>query len=348
MNRFDRKIFARPVAAALGAAVLASVLAGSGFAQTPADLRPVKVITSLPTLTMAVPYTVLAKQYDKAHGLAVEMQQAGSISSTQIDAVVAGSAMFATPGTATALQAIRAGADLKIIAAITNNQLTAVIRNETMEKLKISPTAPIADRIRALKGLTIGSNPPGATYYQMLRAYMKQYGVDPDKDARIVGIADASALMSGIQQGRFDVIATASGVAEQAIALKAGTLWFSAARGDIPGSESSVVAVIVARSDFIEKQPDIVKDYLAALGDALKAVNDDHAATGKVLRDQFFQKLDPEMWELVWTNALKAYPANLKFSKKAYDFWTEDDPKGKDSFKDVDYKKITYGPAQAP
>jgi len=255
--------------------------------------------------------------------------------------------MFATPGTATALQAIREGADLKIIGAIANNQIAAVINNQTMQKLGVSPSAPIADRIRALKGLTIGTNPVGATYYQMLRTYLKQYGLDPDKDVRLVGIADTSALISGIQQNRFGAIVSASGVVEQAIQMDSGTLWFSGARGDIPGSDASVVCVIVARSDTIEKNRAEVEAFRAALADALNAVRDDREATGRILKEKYFPKLEPALWEMVWGGATAAYPSNLAFTQNAFKFWIGEDPKGADSFKNVDYKKITYAPAQA-
>ena len=120
-----------------------------------------------------------------------------------------------------------------------------------LKKVGIPHDAWINDQIRALKGLTIGTNPVGATYTQMLRVYLKEYGIDPDKDVKLVGIADAGALITGLEQGRFDAIRTASGLVEQALALNAGTVWFSGARGDIPGAEKSVVALAVTRPDVI-------------------------------------------------------------------------------------------------
>jgi len=327
---------------------LLGVAAAAAQNASPTDLRPVKVMTSLPTLTTAVPYTMLAEHFDKDHGLSVEMLSAGGASSLQVDAVLSGNVMFASPGTPTALQAIRQGANLKIVAAIANNQIAAVISNKALAKVGVASNAPIADRIRALKGLTVGTNPVGATYYQMLRGYLKQYGLDPDNDVRLVGIADSSALITGIEQGRFDAIVSASGVVEEAIGRNSGTLWFSGARGDIPGQDVTMVCVIVTRADTIEKQPELVKAYVAALQDALNAIHTDRTATGQALKANFFQKLDPELWAMVWNGATAAYPANLAFTRRAFDYWVANDPKGADSYKNVDYKQITYGPAQSP
>jgi NitT/TauT family transport system substrate-binding protein len=341
---------ARAAAWIVAGMVLGAVPAGAQGIQGAqgAGPRPVKFITSLPTLTAAVPFTMLAKKLDRAHGIAVEMLQAGGSSPLMIDAVLSGNAEFASPGTGTALQAIRQGAELRIVAAISNNQLTAVIGNEALKRVGVSPTAPIAERMRALKGLTIGTNPVGATYSLLLRTYLKQYGVDPDKDVRLVGIADSGALISGIEQGRFDAIASASGVVEQAIAMKAGTLWFSGARGDIPGAESSMVSVVVARADTIEKHPEDVEALLAAMTEALDAIRNDHAETGRLLKAAYFTGLGPQLWDLVWNGATAAYPATLAFTRRSFDYWIANDPKGAESYRNVDYRTITYGPAQAP
>ncbi|MBY3219479.1 ABC transporter substrate-binding protein [Rhizobium laguerreae] len=327
---------------------LAAMLMTSGFVHAQSDdPKPLKVISSLPSAGAAVTFTVPLRGYDKAHGLAVDIAQSGGSSTLQIDAVLAGSVMFGHPGTATALQAIREGADLKILGAIAKNQMVAVISNEALKKSGVSLTAPIADRIKALKGMTIGTNPVGSTYTQMLTYYLKQYGLDPEKDVRLVGMTDSTALITGIEQGRFDAIVSASGVVEQALSLDAGQILFSGARGDIPGGESSVIVVIVARADTVEKYPDLVKAYRAAMSDSLEAVNDDHAQTGRMLREKYFAKMDEKVWEAVWNNAVQAFPEEVKFGKSAFDFWVGIDPKGPESFKNVDYQKITVPEAQA-
>jgi NitT/TauT family transport system substrate-binding protein len=331
------------VAGCMTAALLMAT--NPALAQT-AELNPIKMISSLPTLTSAASYLMQARGYDKDHGLAVEIAQSGASSSLQIDAVLAGSAVFGAPGTATALQAIREGADIKIIGAIAKNQIAAVISNDALKKAGVAPSAPISDRIKALKGMTIGTNPVGATYYQMLRYYLQQNGLNPDKDVRLVGVTDSSALISGIEQGRFDAIVSASGVVEQAISLNAGQLWFSGARGDIPGGESSVVCVVVVRSDTVEKNPKMVEEFRAAMGEALKAMREDRVASGRILKEKYFAKMDPKVWDTVWNNANDAYPSGLTFTRDAYDFWLSVDPKGADSYRNVDYTKITYAAAQ--
>jgi NitT/TauT family transport system substrate-binding protein len=324
----------------------AFVLATSTASAQTAEPKPMKIISSLPSAGAAVTYAMPALGYDKANGFVVDIAQTGGSSTLQIDAVLAESAVFGHPGTATALQAIREGADLKILGAIAKNQMVAIISNAALKKVGVSPTAPIADRIKAMKGMTIGTNPVGSTYTQMLRYYLQQNGLDPDKDVRLVGLTDSNALITGIEQGRFDAIVSASGVVEQALTLNAGEIWFNAARGDIPGGEASVIVVIVARSDTVEKNPELVEAYRAAMGASLKAVNGEHAETGRILREKYFSKMDPEVWGSVWNNAVAAFPSSVTFTKEAFDFWIGIDPKGPGSFSNVDYSKITIPAAQ--
>jgi NitT/TauT family transport system substrate-binding protein len=337
-------IIGRRQAIVVGAGLFGATMAR---AQTAGAVRTIKEIHSLPTLTSALPYLATAAGLDRKHGLAFDIQSAGGSSTLQVDAVLAGSAFFGSPGTATALQAIREGADLKILASIANNQIAAVINNEALKKIGVSPDAPIGERIKAMKGMTIGTNPIGATYYQMFRTYLQQYGLNPDRDVRLVGMGDSMALVTGIQQNRFDAIVSASGIVEQAIGLGAATMWFSGARGDMPGQDSTMVIVIVARSDTLVKEPEMVKTYLTILQEALDMIRLEHAKAGKLLKDNFFQKFDAKLWDMVWDNAKAAYPNTLAFTRRTFDYWLENDPKGPASYKNVDYAKITYGPAQS-
>lgn len=328
---------------------LATAACGSDSGETAATAgqRQLTIKAAAPSLTIAVPLTMVADKTDRAHGLAVDLQASGTSSTHVIDAVIARQVEFGSAGAPTVLQAIREGADLKIIAAVVNNLQVMVIRDDVMKRLGVSPTAPIEERVRALKGLTIATGAIGSAHYQILRAYLKKYGLDPDKDIRLVGVEDTSALVSGIDHKRYDAIAYASGIVEQAVANSGAKVWISNPRGDIPGSEDVKTSLIFARSETIEKKRADVDALRAALTDALRNVQDDHAATGQTLRAKNFPELDPAVWDLAWKTATVGYPSSLAFPRAAYDYWTANDPKGPGSYKGVDYTKVTYAPAQS-
>jgi NitT/TauT family transport system substrate-binding protein len=268
MMRFTRWILTAVGAVAFGAALVACK------GTTPQDKSAAATVTiraQAPSLTIGVPLTMMAHRTDKAHGVAVDLQAFGTSSTISIEAVLAGQAMFGSVGTLTALQAIRQGADLRIIAALVNNVQMMVIRNDVAQRLGVSPTAPIAERVRALKGLTVATGAVGSTHYQILRSYLQQYGLNPDTDVRLIGIAEPSAMVSGLEQRRFDAIAYASPLVEHAIAREAGQMWISGPRGDIPGSDNIKAGVIVVRAETLEKNRGQVDALRAALTDALRA-----------------------------------------------------------------------------
>ena len=300
-----------------------------------------------PSLTIAVPLTMAAKDTDAAHGIDVDLQASGTSSTNVVDAVVAGQVPYGSAGSPTVLQAIREGGDLQIIAAVVDNMQVMVLRNDVMQRLGVSPTAPIADRVRALRGLTIATGAIGSAHYQMLRSYLKRFGLDPDKDVRLVGTHEPMAMVAGIDQGRYDAIAYASGIVEQSVTNGVGTVWISGPRADIPGSADMKTSVIFARKDTIEQNGANVDALRSALTDALSAVHDDHAATGRILHEKYFPKIDPAVWEVAWNASTAGYPSTLAFTREAYQYWIDNDPKGPESYQHVNYEEVTYAPAQA-
>ncbi len=351
MRRRYSRILAGVGATFLGVSMaIGSVVQGVAQNTNPApsQARTVLLKAQAPSLTMGVTLTMLSNSLDKQRGINVDLQAYGTSSTISVDAVLSGQAEFGAGGTATILQAIRQGANLKIIAAIVNNVQVMVIRNDVAKKIGVLPTAPVADRVRALKGLTIATGAVGSNNYQVLRGYLKHFGVDPDKDVKIVAVAEPTAMTSGIEQGRFDAIAYASPIVDRAIAQGVAGIWISGPRGDIPGSENLKASVVFARSETVEKNRADVDALRAAMTDALGVLKSDPAGTGARLREKYFPDMDRDIWQLAWDGTRSAYPSNLAFPREAYDYWINNDPKGAESYKDMDYKQVTYAPAQTP
>jgi len=138
-----------------------------------------------------------------------------------------------------------------------------------------------------------------------------------------------------------------STLVEFAIAKGVGQVWISGPRGDIPGSDNIKTSLIVARTETLERNREQVDALRAALTDALRAVQSERVATGQRLHEKYFADLEGGVWETAWNATTTAYPANLAFTRQAYDYWITNDPKGAESYKNVDYAQITYAPAQS-
>jgi NitT/TauT family transport system substrate-binding protein len=334
-------------AVALGAAIVACRATGTHDRSAQTSPATVTIRAAAPSLTIGVPLTMIANRIDRAHGVAADLQAFGTSSTISIDAVLAGQALFGSVGTLTALQAIRQGADLRIIAAVVNNVQVMVIRDEVAKRLGVSPTAQIAERVRALRGLIIATGAVGSTHYQILRSYLQQYDLNSDRDVRLVGVAEPSALVSGLEQRRFDAIAYASPLVEFAIARGVGQVWIGEVHPAQLLARSGAFALHCAERIGQCREQSV--DLFAIPFECLRTRDDqrrlDVVGAGNVAARA--RDLESGVWEKAWNATTTAYPANLAFTRQAYDYWIANDPRGAESYKNVDYARITYDRAQS-
>ncbi len=110
----------------------------------------------------------------------------------EMTAMQAGQIDVAYTGSAPLLTAISTGLDAKIVAAVQTQGSDLVLRNE------IAYSSP-AD----LKGLSIGTFPPGSIQDTILRNWLKANGLEPDRDVAIKAMAPGDAV-TAITAGQID------------------------------------------------------------------------------------------------------------------------------------------------
>jgi ABC-type nitrate/sulfonate/bicarbonate transport system substrate-binding protein len=126
----------RRLVAALGVAILTVSMTacnparsgGGNAANGSADGPGLVIKAAAPSLTIAVPLTMVINRTDAAHGIDVDLQASGTSSTNVIDAVIANQVEYGSAGTPSVLHAIREGADLKIVAAVVDNLQVLVLR----------------------------------------------------------------------------------------------------------------------------------------------------------------------------------------------------------------------------
>lgn len=326
---------------------LALAACGSGDEPTTADgVTSLRVNTSVPTITIAGALAMDAQNIDAAHQLDVQYDMAGASSTLSIEAVLSRDADLALAGPPSILAAMREGAPLTILGSTANNLQVLVIRQDVIDRLGITPDAPIEERMRALRGLTIGTNPSGSTYQTLLRNELTRYGMNPDDDVDLIGIQDSNALITGIAQGQFDAVATSSGVIEQAIVNSGAVVWLSGPRGDIEATADVPVLAMVGRTDWVTENADTVDRFRDAMADSLDALETDRDVLGPLLKEKYFPATDQGVWDLAWGESAGGYPDAPTFPRSSYDFWVDNDPEGVEAYSDVRYEDVTYDAAQ--
>src|SRR5262245_38803611 len=139
-------------------------------------------------IDLAVPFVAKKQGFFERNGLDWEYMEVDS-GKLGAAALLSGNAQFtdfAVDDTA-ALQ--KQGKDPILIYSMVNSlTMDMVVRNDVLERLKITPTTPLADKLKALKGLTFGITRPGAVTQLFPTYLLRKSGFDPGREAHFVQI----------------------------------------------------------------------------------------------------------------------------------------------------------------
>lgn len=279
------------------------------------------IVMGAPSASMSytVPQLVESLELDREHGFEMDYRPTGTSSVNLVSGVMGGDYDFAAPAANTALEAMREGAEIQIVAGALNVASILALRPEVIEQLDVDADAPAEDRIRALEGLNIVTSGEGSGNNTFLRLMVSSVGMSPSDDLTITGVNDTSAIIAGLRQGQFDGAFYGSGVIENNIADGSAELWISLPRGDVPVFEDLVGMTIVTSQETAEQDPELVANVHAAMADAVAAIEERPDEVGEVLKEDWFPDLDDEVFDLAWAEARFAYPSGATFTKANFD-----------------------------
>ena len=113
----------------------------------------------------------------------------------EMQAMMSGDLDVAYVGAAPAITALSQGLDAKIVEPVNTNGSSLVLRPE------YKYTGP-----QDLKGLKIATYPPGSIQNTLLRKWLKENGIDSEKDVTIVGMTAAGDAISAISAKKVDAV----------------------------------------------------------------------------------------------------------------------------------------------
>lgn len=164
----------------------------------------------------------------------------------EMTAMMSGELDFAYVGAAPFVAAVAKDLDGKIIAAAQTQGSSLVIRSG------LNYSGP-----NDLKGLNIGTFPPATIQDTILRTWLKEQGIDPEKDVTIKPMGPGDAT-TAIIAGQIDAVflpAPSPTIIEEAgagkIVIQSGEM-----------SPNHVCCVLVASGDMIRNHPEIVSSVL--------------------------------------------------------------------------------------
>ena len=207
------------------------------------------------------------------------------------------------------------GLRLKVVAAFYGSltiQLTA--RREWLEKSTVSPTSKIDDKVRALKGVRIGSSSLGGGPPQYLRFLASQYGLQ-ESDIVITSVGQGPARIAALREGRVDMVLGGAPEADQIALDGYGNLFINFS--EIPIFKTFPFTVVTVKEELADKNPDRVRRVARTIGKANDFIRNNFDEAVKELQAQF-PRINPEAIRRAMARDIDAIPAGGRMTEEMW------------------------------
>lgn len=276
-----------------------SPAAGGGSAET------VKLIHASkdPLVLWSVTYLAEDMGLYREEGLNVErIPLAGGPAALTALLAGEGHANLSAPGEL--LAAVGKGQSLTTVLAHTNSMPSIfVVGKAFAERIGVTADSGLEERKAALgkvKGGRFGITAPGSQTDGFTRLALKQAGLDPARDARIVPLQTGANTIAALANDQIDGFIGVPPSAEQAIVeLQAVPLLINQ-NGEITGGDRMQGMTVQARTADVEANPDLYRALVRADVRAMRALTEDPDEAGRLLRRTRFGALDEKIWDQTW------------------------------------------------
>lgn len=183
----------------------------------------------------------------------------------------------------------KASGSAKIIASLVNSYYVDVIVGTGFDGPGTS--APVDERVKALKGKKIGITGPGSGTEALVNYLLAEAGMKPS-DVTLVNLGgDSSGAVGALKTHRVDALAFFQPVGQQAQTTGAGTIYISPARGDISALVGDTHGIVFTTKKVLDAKPKAVDAFVKAIAKAEQAIHGS-TATVKKLLSAYLQGMD--------------------------------------------------------
>lgn len=242
-------------------------LISSVHAQTP---RKVKLTMPVVAISMTPVYLAQAKGYFAEEGLDVETTSTGG-GGPDIRAVIAGEADFSFTTGDNVILAYQEGKPLlMVVSGLRRLFINWAMHKETAKTKGISESSPLAEKLKAMKGLTVGVTNPGALTAHLAAFVIRKAGYVPQEDVKIIPVGAGPTWLAALENRKVDLALTAPPVPETAIQRGVAIMFIDNTKGEDPSISEFLMEDLVARPETVKKEPDLVRRMVRALVKANK------------------------------------------------------------------------------
>lgn len=266
------------------------------------------IVNAARALTFVPLYLAEKAGFFRDEGLAVEMTTVRGGAQARA-AVVGGSAAVGAVPPDEVGQSVIAGQPLLYFASFVNEYSHALLVNKDFAREKgIGPQTPLPDRIRALRNARLSVTSPGSMTDRGIRFILRSGGVDPDREASIVGMGgDVSAALGALERRSIEGVVHEAGTLEMAEAMGKGIVLISGLRREIPELRGLLFTGLFTTRRFAEANGDQLVRTVKAVKRALQLIHTD-TAKARAMAHTYFPEIPAPIFERVWERMVTVWP----------------------------------------
>jgi ABC-type nitrate/sulfonate/bicarbonate transport system substrate-binding protein len=281
-------------------AIAALLAAGAAPAAAQVALKasePVRYFGNMPI------YAAVEAGFFKQKGVSLELitMRGGPAAA---NALISGDVDLVTGALEQALKMKAKGQDVKVIASIQHKSPFAIVVPVD------SPAKTLAD----LKGKTIGVTAVGSSSDVQLRGYIRQQGMDPEKDFQITGLGPS--ILPAFERGQIDAAIMLAPALTKVLADRKAR-----AIADFRKEPYHTMAIIVRAADVTGPRAAQLKSVVQAMAISQKALYDDPGLAVRVAK-AYFPDMDPALMEQMIKAEIRdfaSFPKDAKVSREGFD-----------------------------
>lgn len=248
--------------------VILTALFHLGWFAHPSDAQaPRKVKMTIPVVahSMTPVYVAQSKGFFAEEKLEVDITSTGG-GGPDIRALIAGDVEFSFTTGDNVILAHQEGKRLVMVSSGLNKVfINWAMHKDTAKAKGITETMPLAEKIKALKGLTVGVTNPGALTAHLAAFVIRKAGYTPQQDVQIIPIGAGPTWLAALENRKVDAALTAPPVPETAISRGFAIMFINNAKGEDPSIPEFLMENLIARPETVAKEQDLVRRMVRAL-----------------------------------------------------------------------------------
>jgi ABC-type nitrate/sulfonate/bicarbonate transport system substrate-binding protein len=227
--------------------------------------RKVKMTIPVVAHSMTPVYIAQSKGFFADEKLDLDITSTGG-GGPDIRALIAGDVEFSFTTGDNVILAYQEGKKLMIVMSGLNRVfINWAMHKESAKTKGVTESMPLAEKIKALKGLTVGVTNPGALTAHLAAFVIRKAGYNPQQDVQIIPIGAGPTWLAALENRKVDVALTAPPVPETAISRGFAIMFINNTKGDDPSIPEFLMENLIVRPETVVKDPDLVRRMVRAL-----------------------------------------------------------------------------------